>query len=172
MSEIGDGTEPFACGFPVRPAGRKRVADSMGMMGIAMAAGLALSACDDRTAQPKSPATPATTSHSTEAAPAGSSPAWAAAYPGSHALDGSGAATEADGALTFTTTDDPQAVIDFYEKQATAAGLATVSALRQGRTLAYAAVDPEGRGHRLQVFVAPSDEAGVNRVSLSWTTAP
>jgi hypothetical protein len=150
----------------------------------ALAAGLALGACgdgaeDDATlpapveaAPSEAPATPADGA-STAEGPSSGAPAYADAYPGAEILP-AGDATETDlgGSITFTTSDSPEAVIDFYQARAREGGLSTVSALKQGQTQAYAAVDPEGRGATLQVIAAPAEgDDSQTQVSVTWTVA-
>ena len=102
-----------------------------------------------------------------------SKPGYAAAYPGAEILPaGDTAQTDLGGSVRFTTTDSPEAVIDFYQSRARDSGLSTVSALKQGQAQAYAAVDPEGRGATLQVVAQPAeDDADQTQVSVTWTVA-
>ncbi len=150
----------------------------------ALAASLALAACgqgqaeDDtppaeaEAAAPEAPETPAGAAEPTEAAPTGT-PAYAAAYPGAQPSPAPDEpATDLGGSVTFTTADSPEAVIEFYQAKARDSGLSTVSALKQGETQAYAAVDPEGRGATLRVVAAPAeDDDSQTQVSVAWTVA-
>lgn len=96
-------------------------------------------------------------------------PAFAALYPGAVV---EGDPTVADGMagpgglLTFTTSDAPQAVVDFYKTRAEAAGLSPVMAMNQGEAIAYGAGSPEGA--TIQVVASPA-EAGSTSVQLSWS---
>lgn len=117
--------------------------------------------------------TPADNSAPVTATIVDGAPAFAAAYPGATPDPAASSVGASGGTITFTTADSPEAVIAFYEAQARQGGLATVSALRQGETEAYAAADPEGRGGSLKVIAAPAaDETGQTQVSLEWTATP
>ena len=100
-------------------------------------------------------------------------PAFAADYPGARPSPAPDEpATDLGGSVSFTTDDSPEAVIEFYEARAREGGLSTVSALKQGETQAYAAVDSEGRGATLRVVAAPAEgDDGQTQVSVSWTVA-
>ena len=108
-----------------------------------------------------------------EAAPATvatpGAPDYAALYPGALI---EGEPTLADGVagpgglLTFTTEDEPQAVVDFYKSRAEAAGLSPVMSMNQGEAIAYGAGSPEGA--TIQVVASPA-EAGGTSVQLSWS---
>jgi len=97
-------------------------------------------------------------------------PAYAALYPGALI---EGEPTLADGVagpgglLTFTTEDEPQAVVDFYKSRAEAAGLSPVMSMNQGEAIAYGAGSPEGA--TIQVVASPA-EAGGTSVQLSWSS--
>lgn len=148
----------------------------------ALAASLTLGACgqgpaeDDapppaeaEAAAPEAPETPAGGAETAEVTPSGT-PAYAAAYPGAQPSPSDAPTTDLGGTATFTTSDSPEAVIDFYQARARDSGLSTVSALKQGQTQAYAAVDPEGRGATLQVVAEPSEaDDSQTRVSVTWT---
>lgn len=150
-----------------------------------LAAGLVLGACgqgaaeDDAApaAQAEAVAPPATAEGVPDRAGAGEAsssqpPAYAAAYPGAAPSPSEAPTTDLGGSVTFTTADSPQAVIDFYQARARDSGLSTVSALKQGQTQAYAAVDPEGRGATLQVVAQPvEDNQSRTQVSVTWTAA-
>jgi hypothetical protein len=150
----------------------------------ALAASLALAACgqgpadddtppvDTEVTAPDAPETPAVAAETAEA-PSSGTPAYAAAYPGAQPSPAPDEpATDLGGSVTFTTADSPEAVIDFYQTKARDSGLSTVSALKQGETQAYAAVDPEGRGATLRVVAAPAeDDDSQTQVSVAWTVA-
>jgi hypothetical protein len=149
----------------------------------AFAAGLTLAACgqgpaeDDtppaeaEVAASGAPETPAGGAEPAEVTPSGI-PTYAAAYPGAAPSPSDAPTTDLGGTATFTTADSPEAVIDFYQARARDSGLSTVSALKQGETQAYAAVDPEGRGATLQVVAQPvEDDESQTRVSVTWTAA-
>ena len=151
---------------------------------MAFSACVALGACsgpDDTTPAADSEATPvadapAPEPGTTAAAPPASpteTPAFAPASPGAEATPSDAEPdTDLGGSVTFTTPDSPEAVIDFYQSKAQTSGLSTVSALKQGQTQAYAAVDPEGRGATLRVVAAPTeDDADQTQVSVTWTVA-
>ena len=147
----------------------------------ALAASLTLAACgqgpaeDDtppaeaEAAAPETPEAPADDAEVAEVTSSGP-PAYAAAYPGAQPSPSDAPTTDLGGTATFTTSDSPEAVIDFYQAKARDSGLSTVSALKQGQTQAYAAVDPEGRGATLQVVAEPSEaDDSQTRVSVTWT---
>lgn len=150
----------------------------------ALAASLTLAACgqgpsddDTPTAEAEvaaldAPETPAGDAEAAEVTPSGT-PTYAAAYPGAEPSPAPDEpATDLGGSVTFTTSDSPEAVIDFYQAKARDSGLSTVSALKQGETQAYAAVDPEGRGATLRVVAAPAeDDDSQTQVSVAWTVA-
>lgn len=154
-----------------------------------VAACLSVSACSQGSDQPapegdaaelatastndSGPAQPAGDSTAPATAGETSKPGYAAAYPGAEILPaGDTAQTDLGGSVRFTTTDSPEAVIDFYQSKARDSGLSTVSALKQGQAQAYAAVDPEGRGATLQVVAQPAeDDADQTQVSVTWTVA-
>ena len=108
-----------------------------------------------------------------ELAPAGpavpGAPDYAALYPGA-VIEGE--PTVADGVagpgglLTFSTTAEPQAVVDFYKSRAEAAGLSPVMSMNQGDAIAYGAGSAEGA--TIQVVASPA-EAGSTSVQLSWS---
>jgi len=124
-----------------------------------------------KAAAPETPETPAVGAETAEATPSGP-PAYATAYPGAAPSPSDAPTTDLGGTVTFTTTDSPEAVIGFYEAKARDSGLSTVSALKQGDTQAYAAVDPEGRGATLQVVAQPVDDnESQTQVSVTWTAA-
>ena len=149
-----------------------------------LAVGLALGACsqggaeDDtppagaEAAAAERPETPGGSGETASAPPSGP-PAYAPAYPGAEPSPAPDEpATDLGGSVTFTTDDSPEAVIDFYEGKARDSGLSTVSALKQGETQAYAAVDSEGRGATLRVVAAPAEgDDSQTQVSVSWTVA-
>lgn len=150
----------------------------------ALVAVLALGACNQGTAEDETPPAPAdaVASDTPETpagggevaeAPASGPPAYAVAYPGAQASPAPDEpTTDLGGSVTFTTNDSPEAVIEFYQAKARDSGLSTVSALRQGETQAYAAVDPQGRGATLRVVAAPAEGDGRRtQVSVSWTVA-
>lgn len=150
-----------------------------------LAAGLLLGACGQGAAEDDTPparaeaaAAPEAPDGPSEAAGVGESapsetPAFAAGYPGAQPSPAPDEpATDLGGSVSFTTNDSPEAVIDFYEARARESGLSTVSALKQGETQAYAAVDSEGRGATLRVVAAPAEgDDSQTQVSVSWTVA-
>jgi len=150
----------------------------------ALAASLALAACgqgpaeddtpplDTEVTAPEAPETPVGGAEAAEVRPTGT-PGYAAAYPGAEPSPAPDEpATDLGGSVTFTTDDSPETVIDFYQAKARDSGLSTVSALKQGETQAYAAVDPEGRGATLRVVAAPAEgDDTQTQVSVSWTVA-
>lgn len=149
-----------------------------------VAAALGLGACNQGPAEDETPPAPAEVAASERPAtpaggvevaeaPASGPPAYAVAYPGAQPSPAPDEpATDLGGSVTFTTDDSPEAVIDFYQAKARDSGLSTVSALKQGETQAYAAVDPQGRGATLRVVAAPSEADGRRtQVSVSWTVA-
>ncbi|WP_226638013.1 hypothetical protein [Brevundimonas poindexterae] len=170
--------QAIARGMPVRLA-----------LTTAIAACLGVAACSQGSDQPApqadaaeaaAPSTdgsgmarPASDSPAPVAASDSSAPAYARAYPGAEILPaGDAAETDLGGSVRFTTTDSPEAVIDFYQSRARDSGLSTVSALKQGEAQAYAAVDPEGRGATLQVVAQPAEgDADQTQVSVTWTVA-
>lgn len=131
-------------------------------------------AADSEAASVADAATPEPgTTAATPSASLAETPAYAPAYPGAESTPSDAEPdTDLGGSVTFTTADSPEAVIDFYQSKAQTSGLSTVSALKQGQTQAYAAVDPEGRGATLRVVAAPTeDDADQTRVSVTWTVA-
>jgi hypothetical protein len=112
----------------------------------------------------------ATPSVATTPANSGGAPAYAVVYPGATVEGGVAAEAAAVGPgalLSFTTTDAPERVIDFYKQRAEAAGLAQVSNMSQGDAKAYAASARDGSGAQLQVVAAPLD--GQTSVQLTWS---
>jgi len=149
----------------------------------AFAASLTLVACgqgpsdddtpprDPEVTAAEAPETPVGDAEAAEAPPTGT-PAYAVAYPGALPSPSEAPTTDLGGSVTFTTGDSPEAVIDFYQSKARDSGLSTVSALKQGETQAYAAVDPEGRGATLRVVAAPAEgDDSQTQVSVAWTVA-
>ena len=151
----------------------------------ALVAGLMLAACgqgpteddtppaESEVAAPPDMREPPVVDAGTAAAPSSGPPSYAAPYPGAEPSPAPDEpATDLGGSVTFITADSPEAVIDFYQAKARASGLSTVSALKQGETQAYAAVDSEGRGATLRVVAAPAEsDDSQTQVSVSWTVA-
>lgn len=96
-------------------------------------------------------------------------PDYAALYPGA-VIQGEPTVADGEagpgGLLTFSTTAEPQAVVDFYKSRAEAAGLSPVMSMNQGDAIAYGAGSAEGA--TIQVVASPS-EAGSTSVQLSWS---
>ena len=97
-------------------------------------------------------------------------PVFAVLYPGG-AVEGEPTTTEGPAGngrlVTFTTNDDPEAVVAFYRQRAEAAGLASVMSMNQGEARAYGAVHSAG-GARVEVVASP-EETGLTSVQLSWS---
>jgi len=97
-------------------------------------------------------------------------PAFAVLYPGG-AVDGEPTPTEGPAGsgrlVTFTTDDDPEAVVAFYRQRAEAAGLASVMSMNQGEARAYGAVH-SADGARVEVVASP-EETGLTSVQLTWS---
>jgi hypothetical protein len=96
-------------------------------------------------------------------------PDFAPVYPGAE-IKASSATTSGEdqvGSVTFTSTAQPQAVVDFYKQKATAAGFDTAAEANVGVGLMYAATDKASR-RNLQIIV--TTEGGGSTAVLSWST--
>ncbi len=101
---------------------------------------------------------------------AAGAPVFAVLYPGG-AVQGEPTTAEGPagpgGLVTFTTDDNPDAVVAFYRQRAEAAGLASVMSMNQGNARAYGAARTAG-GARVEVVAAPV-ETGQTSVQLTWS---
>lgn len=97
-------------------------------------------------------------------------PAYAAIYPGG-ALDRPAVVASGPdgdgGAVTFTTTASPDAVVEFYKDRAEQSGLTSVMGMNQGDARAYGAA-AQAEGGSLQVVASPGEE-GETSVQLTWS---
>jgi hypothetical protein len=143
---------------------------------VAPSADVAEAAAESTTATPTVPDVPVaarTGEASASLAPASpaipGAPEYAVLFPGG-VIEGE--PTLADGVagpgglLTFSTTAEPQAVVDFYKNRAEAAGLSPVMSMNQGEAIAYGAGSAEGA--TIQVVASPA-ETGSTSVQLSWS---
>ncbi len=162
------------------------------MAALAAALTLSVAACDSADGAAEAPmasATPAADAASPAAAEAttpvptdaptpmtaaeplvAGAPAFAVLYPGG-AVEGEPTTAQGPagpgGLVTFTTDDDPDAVVAFYRQRAEAAGLASVMSMNQGDARAYGAARTDG-GARVEVVASPVD-AGRTSVQLTWS---
>lgn len=72
------------------------------------------------------------------------------------------------GIVSFTTRADPATVVAHYQRQAEAAGLASVMAMNQSGARAYGAAAADGSGASLQVVADPVDN-DTTAVQLTWS---
>jgi hypothetical protein len=151
---------------------------------LALAAGLALTACsesaDDAAAETAAAPAASEAPASKAARPAAGVPA-AAKAPAYAVLPQDGRAeapaTVADGPdgpggmVTYETALSPDAVVEFHRGHAEAAGLATVSTMTLGEARGYAAAAQDASGAGVQVIASPvAGEAGPETsVQLTWT---
>ena len=98
-------------------------------------------------------------------------PAFAVIYPGGTAKTGPVSAqgpAGPGGMVAFTTSASPETVVDFYRRQADAAGLKAITNLNRDGARGYAAGDgADGRGQMLNVVATPVED-GPTDVMLSW----
>lgn len=153
-------------------------------MCLALAAGLALTACSEPAgdaAAETAPAAEAAAAAPTEAPTAPGVPA-APRAPAYAVLPEDGRteapATVSDGPdgpggmVTYETALSPDAVVEFHRGHAEAAGLATVSTMTLGEARAYGAAAQDATGAGLQVVASPVAAEGdqvETSVTLTWT---
>ncbi|WP_339915207.1 hypothetical protein [uncultured Brevundimonas sp.] len=98
-------------------------------------------------------------------------PEYAAVFPGGQVSGTptlSNGPTGPGGIVSFTTHADPATVVAHYQRQAEAAGLASVMAMNQSGARAYGAAAADGSGASLQVVADPVDD-GTTAVQLTWS---
>ncbi len=118
--------------------------------------------------------TPAPVGEATAALPAApGAPVFAVIYPGATAKAGPVSAqgpAGPGGMVEFTTSASPETVVDFYRRQADAAGLKAITTLNRDGARGYAAGDgADGRGQMLNVVATPVED-GPTDVMLSWSS--
>lgn len=100
-------------------------------------------------------------------------PAFAVIYPGATAKAGPVSAqgpAGLGGMVEFTTSASPETVVDFYRRQADAAGLKAITTLNRDGARGYAAGDgADGRGQMLNVVATPVED-GPTDVMVSWSS--
>jgi hypothetical protein len=152
-------------------------------MCLALAAGLALTACSEpaEDAAAEAPAVPVEAPASQAAAPPSPGRPAAPRAPAYAVLPADGRAespaTVAEGPggpggmVTYQTALSPDAVVDFHRGHAEASGLATVMTMTQGEARAYGAAAQDATGAGLQVVASPVAAEGgpETSVTLTWT---